>query len=176
MAPIAQLNLLDLALGGQATAVYQQHLLHGADSWMFFILVPMYILTQALLRRFVAGFDIYTAYKPHWKRLMITYNLALSGFSLACAFKMTMIVLYERPNNGFALDNFSHPTYSAIVYVFYLSKYAEFLDTYFLLLQRKEVSTELLPLLDCSIIPLLHCFCCTCKLYLPCIYIDKEYR
>lgn len=119
--------------------VYAQHFLHGKESWLF-ALIPIYIITQPLLARLVRWRDIYGEYKPFWKVLMVTYNLALSVFSLASAVLMTRVVLLELPQRGFHEDNFAHPLYSALVYYFYISKYVEFFDTYFLLLQKKDVS------------------------------------
>ena len=127
------------ALWRSSLGVYAQHFLYSKESWIFG-LIPLYILTQPLLALLVSRWDVYNENKPRWKVLMVTYNLGLSVFSLASAVLMTRIVLLELPQRGFHESNFSHPTYAALVYYFYISKYVEFFDTYFLLLQKKEVS------------------------------------
>ena len=70
---------------------------------------------------------------------MISYNLTLCVFSLVCAVWMTSIVAAS-PNHGFNVDNFQNPNYEMIVFLFYISKYVEFADTFFLILQKKPVS------------------------------------
>ena len=121
--------------------VYLKHFVNGPERWAFFVLIPAYIIAQPMLRSYLAQHDLYKDYRTQWKRLMITYNLLLSLFSLYCAVRMTRVVYWELPGNGYYIDSFNtSPEYSRIVYVFYLSKYVEFLDTMFLILQKKEVS------------------------------------
>jgi hypothetical protein len=131
-------NLADWAL--RSRKVYFEHFLTGPESYLFFVLIPLYVVAQPLLQKYFASRESYKDNRLWWKRLMITYNLGLCIFSLVCAVWMTKIV-QAFPSQGFAADNFQrNPDYGRIVYWFYISKYVEFADTFFLLLQKKQVS------------------------------------
>lgn len=119
--------------------VYFEHFIDGPESWLFFMLIPMYIGAQPLLQMYFATRDIYRENRQKWKGLMITYNLGLCLFSLVCAVWMTSIIAAS-PSYGFSVDNFQDSNYKTIVFWFYISKYVEFIDTFFLLLQKKPVS------------------------------------
>jgi len=121
--------------------VYWEHFINGPESSLFFVLIPVYVLAQPLLRWYFNSREAYKDNRVWWKRLMITYNLGLCVFSLICAVWMTNIVNKALPNQGFSVDNFQRsPDYGRIVFWFYISKYVEFADTFFLLLQKKPVS------------------------------------
>lgn len=60
-------------------------------------------------------------------------------FSFYC-FSSMYYILLTLDNYGFTSNNFTNKEFDRIIYLFYISKYIEFLDTYFLILMKKEVS------------------------------------
>ena len=74
------------------------------------------------------------------RAFMLAYNVVMSGFSAWCFYVMygTMFK-YEVKTNDCSLFN-SDPRYKQMAQLFYLSKYVEFLDTFFLIARAKRVS------------------------------------
>lgn len=121
--------------------VYQKYFFDGPGASLFLVLIPAYILFQPLLKAFVARNDVYQKYRSFWKALMVPYNLLLMVFSLYCAVKMHRLLLYETNGTfGVRSSNFTNPEYAKLIWYFYVSKYVEFLDTIFLIIQKKPVS------------------------------------
>lgn len=94
-----------------------------------------------MFSKFVQKTDIYEKNKSIWKKIMATYNLILVPFSFLSFVGMAYSMCYL-PNGVFGLGHFQEPTgwYRTVGYYFYLSKYVEFADTYFLILCQKPVT------------------------------------
>jgi hypothetical protein len=126
-----------------------------------------YLAFQPLFRQFCQRSGIYLRCKDAvWKPLMAVYNLLLSFFSFAvfiliCHCLDSSIPTatiwdvghFEKPatNSGSALDDRildvfapfvgrAPSLYNMLAYFFYLSKYVEYFDTYFLILCDRPVS------------------------------------
>jgi len=108
---------------------------------LYLLLIP-YIVGQPLFRIFVRQTNIYEKNKQIFKNVMAAYNLIMCVFSLCCSACMLYCLVFTIPTKLFASDHFSENTglYRRIGYVFYLSKYVEFLDTLFLILCDRPVS------------------------------------
>jgi len=116
-----------------------------------YLLILPYILIQPWLKSYVARTNIYEKHKPFWKTFMGVYNLILSLFS----FSSFAAVFYWFLTTGissqgvFRIGIFQKSTtgtgtqlpfvYNCCWY-FYISKYVEFLDTFFLILCGRPVT------------------------------------
>lgn len=107
----------------------------------YLLLIP-YIVGQPLFRRFVTQTDIYEKHKPFFKNVMGAYNLMMSVFSVCCSACIFYCLFFTIPTELIASDHFAEPSglYRRVSYFFYLSKYVEFLDTFFLILCSRPVS------------------------------------
>jgi len=108
-----------------------------------------YILMQPIVRFLNQDGRIYKGYEAAWKKVIFVYNVALCLFSLG-TFIACVFVFRETGFDGLFMyegtgDHCRHGLYrpetgfSNIAYYFYLSKYAEFADTIFLIVTNKEV-------------------------------------
>ncbi|GBG25302.1 Elongation of very long chain fatty acids protein 5 [Hondaea fermentalgiana] len=105
-----------------------------------YMLVPIYALGVPLLRAHYKGVPFNAGL---WKPIMVVYNAIMTIFSAACAVGMAYIVWGKFGGNikrnecdAFAKDEL----YDWIVWAFYMSKYIEFADTFFLIIKGKGVS------------------------------------
>ena len=108
---------------------------------LYFLVIP-YCLFQPLFGAWAKYSSFYETNKQMCKKLMTFYNLFMSVFSLVCAAIM-IYCLWNLKNGVYAVGHFDDALigriYSNVVYIFYISKYVEFLDTYFLLLCGRPV-------------------------------------
>ena len=70
---------------------------------------------------------------------MCAYNLVLCAFSLWAAVFMIYVMATELPNGVYGIGHYESENYKMISWWFYISKYVEFLDTYFLILCNRPV-------------------------------------
>ncbi|CAD7941796.1 unnamed protein product [Amoebophrya sp. A120] len=117
----------------QETAVVQ----HFLDP-LYLLTIP-YIVGQPLFRRFVQTTDVYEKNKKFCKMIMCVYNLAMAAFSLYACVVMVYAMCTELPAGVYGLGHYESETYARISNYFYLSKYFEYLDTYFLILCNRPV-------------------------------------
>jgi len=87
------------------------------------------------------GNPLYESNRQAWKNFMVGYNLIMAVFSL-CLFVGMASVMLSDGMTVFSLGNFDEPSgwYRMLTWVFYVSKYVEFLDTWFLILRQVPVS------------------------------------
>lgn len=109
---------------------------------LYYLIIP-YCLLQPVFRNWARTTNVYESNKPTCKYVMASYNLIMTLFSFVCA--VTMVYCLVNLQQGvFSVGHFADPkvggVYTKIVYAFYLSKYIEFLDTYFLLLCDRPVT------------------------------------
>jgi hypothetical protein len=114
-----------------------------------YLLILPYIALQPVFRKFVQKTDIYEKNKHACKLVMAYYNVVMAVFSLVSFVGMTAccvaIALKGEGDRGlFGLGHYDQSTLEGRVYFelskyFYLSKYIEFVDTYFLILCGREV-------------------------------------
>jgi hypothetical protein len=103
--------------------------------WM----VPLYVISQPLLRAYVNKYDPYEKNKAMFKQIMGAYNFALSAYS--CFSFVTMVyALCNLTTPLFTIGHYSESQlYKFTVWHFYISKYVEFFDTWFLILMKRDV-------------------------------------
>nr|WNT94200.1 elongase [Schizochytrium sp.] len=107
----------------------------------FYVLVPIYAVMVPILQKVYQGASSESS--KGWKPIILAYNVIMSVFSACCAIGMAYILFVKfngqikGPDcSAFARD----PLYDWIVYFFYMSKYVEFADTFFLIIKGKPVS------------------------------------
>lgn len=107
---------------------------------LYLLLIP-YIVGQPLFRKFVQKTDIYNKNKAFCKNVMGAYNLIMAVFSFIASMSMFYTVA-TMPGSVYSTGHFAEPTgvFKFVTYLFYASKYVEFLDTYFLILCDRPVS------------------------------------
>ena len=128
----------------------ENEIINGQNLWglkyftndpLYFLIFP-YCFLQPIFRMWVKQSGFYENNKEFCKKIMAGYNLIMTLFSFICA--VTMIHCLMNLEKGvFSVGHFEDKmvgkTYSAVVYYFYVSKYIEFLDTYFLILCNRPV-------------------------------------
>ena len=107
-----------------------------------YLLILPYCFFQPICKLLAKESGFYEKHKDLWKNIMIGYNLIITLFSFAST--VTMIYCLINLKKGvFSIGHFQDElvgeTYSKVVYLFYVSKYIEFLDTYFLILRNRPV-------------------------------------
>lgn len=103
-----------------------------------YALVAVYAVAAPLLLRYKGRVP---STSPLWKPIMVSYNVCMSLFSLACFASMTWL-LFDRLT-PFTVDcgvAYREPLFKRIVWAFWMSKYVEFADTVFLIVKGKDVS------------------------------------
>ena len=112
------------------------------------LLALFYIYSKKYLSNYISNLDkkydqkdyLYNKYKSNFKSIFKIYNLTMSLFSFYCCYNIYNLVFYELDNYGYALNNYNNSNYDSICYYFFISKYIEYIDTYFLILRNKKVS------------------------------------
>ncbi|CAD7929739.1 unnamed protein product [Amoebophrya sp. A25] len=105
---------------------------------LYLLIIP-YIVGQPLFRDYVKVTNLYEENKRVCKWIMCAYNLILAAFSLWAAVYMVYIMATELPHGVYGPGHYESETYNTISWWFYISKYVEFLDTYFLILCGRPV-------------------------------------
>jgi len=107
-----------------------------------YLSIFLYCLLQPVCRIWAKRSGFYETRKDLCKKIMAAYNLAMTVFSLLCAVIM-IYCLFNLENGVFTVGHYDDKNvgkiYTSVVYLFYLSKYVEFLDTYFLILCSRPV-------------------------------------
>jgi hypothetical protein len=100
-----------------------------------------YVISQRLLASYFPR-SAYENNKRVWKTIMAVYNFIMSAYSF-----VTFVYLFDVVRNTQLFANecapsllFRNETFRIGVHLFYLSKYVEFADTYFLVIAGREVS------------------------------------
>mmetsp|Transcript_7415 Transcript_7415/g.18069 ORF Transcript_7415/g.18069 Transcript_7415/m.18069 type:complete len:258 (-) Transcript_7415:244-1017(-) len=108
-----------------------------------YMLVPMYAVAVPLLRRMYAVKKDEKVSIPGLKTFMVAYNLIMSLFSLVCFIGIAYVVIVRQHGVWKGQDCMMYNRdwlFRALVKAFHWSKYVEFLDTLFLILNGKPVS------------------------------------
>uniref|UniRef100_A0A6V3R5E0 Elongation of fatty acids protein n=1 Tax=Lotharella globosa TaxID=91324 RepID=A0A6V3R5E0_9EUKA len=116
-----------------------------------FLLVPVYMVGVYVLRQMYPPLSreqhaANRAKQPKKKpffEVMLAYNALMSVFSLACFLGMSWVVIVRQNMVIKGPDCMRYardPLFRLIVDAFHYSKYIEFADTFFLIMQRKDVS------------------------------------
>ena len=108
---------------------------------LYLLIIP-YCLLQPIFRNWAKQSSFYEANKAACKKVMTAYNLIMSVFSLVCAAIM-IHCLMNLKTGVYSVGHFDDKDvgkiYNDVTYYFYISKYVEFLDTYFLILCGRPV-------------------------------------
>mmetsp|Transcript_4546 Transcript_4546/g.11090 ORF Transcript_4546/g.11090 Transcript_4546/m.11090 type:complete len:2751 (-) Transcript_4546:1570-9822(-) len=105
---------------------------------LLFLIFP-YMIGQPLFRAYVQKTNVYEKNKQACKWIMCVYNLILAVFSFWSCVHMVYVMATELPHGVYGVGHYTSSMYGWISYFFYLSKYVEFLDTYFLILCNRPV-------------------------------------
>ena len=108
---------------------------------LYFLIIP-YCLLQPVFRTWATESAFYEKNKEVCKKIMAGYNLVMTVFSFVCAATMIHCLINLRRgvfSVGHFHDEHVGQLYNGVVYYFYVSKYVEFLDTYFLILCGRPV-------------------------------------
>jgi hypothetical protein len=102
------------------------------------VLCLLYAVSQRWIREKFQYGKHYVGNKKWWKTIMFNYNILLAVYSLV-TFVCCLIVLRRVS----VLTNdcdvfFRDPLFSWVAYLFYLSKYVEFADTFFILVMQDQ--------------------------------------
>lgn len=118
-------------------------LLENDPWWLWddlFIMVPFYVVAVRVLGMI---YQKPSVNRESWKQVMFSYNLTMSIYSLFTAIGMTYFLTMVYPDPLFennCADMRGFPLFDRLVRWFYYSKYVEFLDTLFLIVNGKRVS------------------------------------
>ena len=108
---------------------------------LYWLIVP-YCALQPLFRSWAKNSSFYETNKRMCKKVMTFYNLVMCAFSVVCAGIM-IFCLMNLKSGIYSLGHFDDDNvgqiFNDVVYYFYISKYVEFLDTYFLILCGRPV-------------------------------------
>ena len=108
-----------------------------------YLLIFGYCFLQPVFRMWTKYSNFYENHKEFCKKMMAGYNLIMTIFSFLCAVTMIHCLLNLEKgiySTGHFEDKRVGQTYSTVTYYFYVSKYIEFLDTYFLILSNRPVT------------------------------------
>lgn len=109
------------------------------DDPLYLLIIP-YAVGQPLFRAYLQKrYDLYAQHKFVCKAVMALYNIVLAAFSLSTAVAMIYALVSEIPGGIYGPGHYESETYARISWWFYISKYVEFLDTYFLILCHRPV-------------------------------------
>ena len=127
------------------TLVFNEKTLWGMSYFKndpLYLCVIGYCFLQPLFRVWAKHSNFYENHKDLCKKIMVGYNLIMTLFSFLCAVVM-IHCLMNKEKGIYSVGHFDDErvgrTYSTVTYYFYLSKYIEFLDTYFLILTNRPV-------------------------------------
>lgn len=139
----------------------------GSDfSWTTFMveeMIPMmreyyviqltlfYMISQPILKWVFKDGRFYTEYKGTWKKIMAAYNFVMSGYSLVTfILSLSVVAFYgvwsyswdtDAPQDTCYAPLMTDKLFLNLVWWFYISKYIEYADTWFLIIAQKPVST-----------------------------------
>jgi len=103
-------------------------------------MAAFYIISQATLSQIFKNRKLYDDHKNKWKIFMSIYNYSMALYS----FITFWCCLYGLYRAGLFSDDcdkiYSEVYFSVTAKIFFLSKYVEYLDTYFLIIAGKQVS------------------------------------
>ena len=102
-----------------------------------YLLIVGYCFLQPVFRMWTKYSNFYENHKEFCKKMMAGYNLIMTIFSFLCAVTMIHCLMNLEKgvySTGHFEDKGVGQTYSNVTYYFYVSKYIEFLDTYFFIL------------------------------------------
>jgi GNS1/SUR4 family len=110
--------------------------------------ITFYLLSKPLLVMLRTFLRLHHSPQPRWFRLFLAlHNAGLAIFSAVCAYHTWIIAWRHYNSYGFVavycdLDGtfWSESNFGAWAYIFYLSKYYEFVDTWILILKGKDAS------------------------------------
>ena len=107
-----------------------------------YLLIPLYALAVKGLTHIYTrkdGSRIRSAH-PLWRQLILAYNVAMTVFSFGCFASMVLFVATHPLYTENCFEASKLWLFNTVVYLFYVSKYAEFADTVFLIVKGKSVS------------------------------------
>lgn len=107
-----------------------------------YLLVPVYAMGVHGLTRIYStktGSRIKSSH-PLWRKLILLYNIAMTLFSFVSSASMLYFVVTQPLYTENCFDASKNALFTNVVYMFYVSKYAEFADTVFLIVKGKQVS------------------------------------
>jgi len=107
-----------------------------------------YVITKKCLSYYITGLDkkndmkdyLYNKYKSSFKMIFKIYNITMTLFSLYCFLETYDLIFNKLENYGYSVNNFDNIRFDRICYYFFISKYVEYIDTYFLILRNKNIS------------------------------------
>jgi len=127
------------------TQVFNEKSLWGVSYFKndpLYLLIFGYCFLQPLFRMWAKSSNFYEKNKEFCKKMMAGYNLIMTLFSFGCAVTMIHCLMNLKKgvySAGHFEDEGVGQIYSQVTYYFYVSKYIEFLDTYFLILCNRPV-------------------------------------
>jgi len=107
-----------------------------------YLLILPYCFMQPICRTWAKESAFYEKNKELCKKIMAGYNLIMTLFSFICASIMIHCLMNLKKgvySVGHYEDEGVGNTYNEVAYYFYISKYVEFLDTFFLILCNRPV-------------------------------------
>ena len=108
-----------------------------------YLLIFGYCFLQPGFRMWAKHSNFYENHKEFCKKVMAGYNLIMTLFCFLCAVTMIHCLMNLEKgvySTGHFEDKGVGQTYSNVTYYFYVSKYIEFLDTYFFILRNRPVT------------------------------------
>ena len=126
-------------------------MLHEQNVWglEYFVNDPLYLLIlpycflQPTWKILARESRLYEKQKELCKKIIAGYNFIITLFSFISAATMIYCLLHLKTgvfSAGHFEDELVGETYRKVVFLFYVSKYIEFVDTYFLILRNRPVT------------------------------------
>jgi len=119
--------------------VWGKVLLDGCKSGVIPLTI-LYCCTQGYVRDMFKDRRRYEDNKAFWKKFMMNYNLVMAAYSFVTFFVCLRGLLQAGLYSQRCDVTFRNPYFNWAAYIFYWSKYVEFLDTFFLIVAGKTVS------------------------------------
>jgi len=119
--------------------VWGKVLLDGCKSGVIPLTI-LYCSSQGYVRDMFKDRRRYEDNKPFWKKFMMNYNLVMAAYSCITFFVCLRGLLQTGLLSTECDTTFRNPYFNWAAYIFYWSKYVEFLDTFFLIIAGKQVS------------------------------------
>lgn len=112
------------------------------------LLAIFYIYSKKLLSNYIRDLDkkydmdsyFYITNKHILKQIFKVYNISMTIFSYYCSSTIYYLIFNELDNYGYSINNYNNLLYDKICYYFFISKYIEYLDTYFIIIKNKPIS------------------------------------